>query len=701
MTINIQEFQSTALSGERRNATFRLTTDRTGVKCGLGVVQWVKNLRSSKNREVTQTFVDALRQSYGDQITNSVVDSSGLGNELLRGKPLHSKKVVQVLHLAANLQRQFVETNHKIASDYSKPLAAGSDLSLLQIKYEHVAKRLFSGEGVRDSAQSTALMTQLRSHLDWEGLGQEVAQEIDWASRGGTVFVTSEVAAEIADRRITDSLKKAYGAVLMENKLSLAQEGSLSRQTLAKLTSRRGLTINPERVEESVMREINNELEDRVTSAIGRRHIAKQPLVLSEAEQQEIVDKTITKFAGERFAAHAAIDRLPIAEPTKSALLERALHDEVPAHLAPAFAQAAVHLGDSIAVLGRAGASPGEVEQALTRIHDTMLAATKGAGLGVDNRDRVMQAFWKCLLVNASDDQVHDLAGQLERPPLHPFSEGVAYAKFVFVGTEIFDANEEYYLPSVGRAAEYHLLLSSLRRVLGDKQGELAPLAPPTSPEELSDRTLVMLRNVGVRLPAPNRLGQAGNTGLSAAALAEVQRDLDRALGSREPIHDGLTQSFLNDLGRATYTLDGEDLGRNPETIVSRLHQYCTGETDQLNVAMLLGISRYAHQGNFVGILQVFQDEQLSPFQDTPAMGQVAPRYNIAKNDQGGITITSIGEGPVGRIIDPSGSLQRLDPNSSHIRTRQVLTLDANTFKPTLQSVDIEYAFSAAQGGDE
>ncbi len=728
--VDLQKFQS-VVDASDPSATFRLTADRKGVESGLGTVKWVKNLQPSENQEVAKLFVDALKQSYGDQITETVVGSTSLSDELVEGKPLHARKVTLALNGAAKTKELFIDSNQKVSSTYSKPVAAGSDPSMLQIRYDEVEKRLFSreglldtaqvedfgmqlqahtyqhaetplfvGEGVLDTTQVEDLSTQLQAHCDLEGIGREVEQAIVRASKGDTVFVTSEAAAKIADRIIAGHLQKAYRAIL-NDKVSLTNKDSYSCKTFKKITSQRGLDINLEHLEKSLFQALNKELEEGASDAIHRKAMDGEELILSEYQEQKLY-KPIRKFAEERCTAYEEIDKLRIAEPIKSLLLERAMYDDVPANLAQDFAQAYLQLGDSVAVLGQPGASSGDVQQALTRINDTLLRAVQGPKkeLVLDTRDRVMQAFWRLMLVNTSDDQLQGLADQLQGAPLHPFREGAAYVQIIFAASEIGMRDEETYAPGVKKAAEYALLLSSLQQVLDDRRGVISEFEPATSTEELSDSTVVMLRNVGVTLPAPNRLGKTGRTGLSAAAFAEVQRDLDGALESTEPVDDGLTASFLSDLGSATYSLEGEDLGKDPATIISRLRLYCTNEAGQLNEAMLLGISRYAHQGNFARVIEMFEDEHLSPFQAAPAMRLTGSTYSIAKNDQGGITITSTSAGPVDGVTDQSEERLSLDPAASRIRMEQVLTLDANTFKPTLQSVDIEYAFSAPRGGE-
>ncbi len=746
--INIKNFQSAVARVGDRNAAFNLTVDKSGLRdTGNGIVRWVRSMNTSRNREASRLFIDALRQSYGEQIASRVIDTLSWNTRLEQGKPLRSRNIREALDLAEEIKNRFIKSNEGIASNYNRPLASGSDTSLLQIKFDHIAERLFGSDA--------AEIASIKAQVDFGDLGQKIKEEVNFSGKSGLRFVTSAEADKLAESVILKQATQAYRAILMD-RIGITKTDSLSQQLLEKMNfdSATGLVVDLSKLEDNIVQEIDRQLMDKLSDAVYRKlnkvksqglglgpSVANEEgtqsgltIAVSSEDLKTMVDDVVGKFASERFAAGQAAQQLPVDDPgVKARMMQQILHSNMPASMVPAFGKAYPQLSEHFLKLDKEpklslldkvkeqlepghflqsgaelGLSQQEWENALIGVHDAVMNAMSDQNLSVENRDSVMRTFWQVFLTGCDDAQLRDISNQMDREgsPLRSFGEGAHYARYIFTQSNTFQKNESVYQSSVETAGEYDFLLNNLAQLLQDKAGISRPLVGVSSREMLSDDTIKTLRNAGIELPAPNRVGAANdNVRLSNRVLEKIQADLlSQARTNKTVTDDGVLGEFTRDLGRATYRLQGKDLGADSQGIINQLREFCTDESGKLNEEMLLKISEFAYQATAGMLMSNIAPgrERMSPFQFVPLTDNRHPsariEYDIDKNAQGDISIGMKFFGPAtvlnGIDLETKEDVDiLLDQDTSYFRMAMDISLDAQTLEPVLDKASMGYAF--------
>ena len=789
--VDVAKFRSVATSAGNRDIAFGLTASKNdlSVVSGNAVVRWIRTRKASSNREVSRLFINALKESYGDQIAKQVINATGLASKLENGKPLRTRKVMQALDLAEDTKQRFVTANHRVASNYHRPLE-GSDMTPLQLKFNHAVERLlgsdtkgaemvkarfdpeelnrnfkeeigYAGKGGKkfvtsekagEIAESSVLKQvnqihhallmetplqlkfnhaverllgsdtkgaeMVKARFDPEELNRNFKEEIEYAGKGGKKFVTSEKAGKIAESLVWKQVGKIHHALLME-KLDINKKGSLSQKFWSKINPdfATGFSIDLS-AKGGIAQEINRQFTDRLADKVYRKvNYIRNPspeLQLKDENLDTIVEKVVGGLARERFAAAQAAKELPIKDvAVKERVVQEILQGKMPASMIPEFCKVYPRLSRNFLELGKSPRPPPEeLEKALAEIHDATMGVMRAGNLLPDSKDAVMRSFWQALLAGHDAAQLDGVIEQLGQrgSPLRYFGEGTNYFHHVFTKSDTYSKREDMYESSRDTAINYDFMLNNLAQVCQDKTGAPEPLMGLTSPEMLSDSAVTMLRNLGIKIPAPNRLGEEnGDFRLSDQALESVQNSiLDQSLRASKKVVDGVGREFSADLGRAVYRLQGADLGTDSGEIMNRLREFCTDESGKLNEAMLLGISKVAYQATFGSLMSILApgSEHLAPFQSIPNReggntgdtGEARPEYDIGKNEKGEVTIRMRFSEPVHQLngLDPGTgefSSVRLKPDISRFGMALDVSLDAKTFEPTLNEAGMNYAF--------
>ena len=511
--ISIRHFQTAVDRAGSRNVAFKLTSDKSALRTtGTGIIRWVRNLRTSQNRETSRLFISALKQSYGEQVTTQVVERLRLDNRLRAGKPLHSRNVRDALNLAEEIKGQFVRANQNVASGYSRPLASGFDTSLLQVKCDHVAKHLFG----KDAATAKTV----GARLDLDEIDRTIQEDIRQAGISGKVFVTSEMADGIVDSVLQKKIAATYREVLMEQ-FDMTRAGSLFHQALSQINPdpETGLAIDPSALDGEVAHEIKKQFAGEIDEIYrnltriqargnGMEDSAEDLTIAVPPERlKEMAAKTVNSCIGERFEAVREALQLPIADPqTKERVVHQVLHSSIPPSLVPALTQAQASISEHFQVLSQyqqpslqsevqgalhsgsvyepavsaTPASGPQMETALHGMRRSVMDAMAGQELSSDNRDRIMQSFWKVLLTGYGydDAQLKGAALQMSQKesPLRPFAEGVHCLRHLLPQTDAYISDPATYSPMIGVASEYDFMLGNLAIFLQESTG--IPIEP-------------------------------------------------------------------------------------------------------------------------------------------------------------------------------------------------------------------------------
>ncbi len=717
-------FHRLATSVGNRNIALSLTSDKKGLLVsGNVIVRWIRSMKASNNREVSRLFIDALKTSYGDQIANQVIDETMLTAKLEGGKPLHTRKIMQALNLAEEIKQGFVKANLRVASSYQQPLFQGAGETPLRLKFDQTVTRVL---GHTEDAEA------VKAKLDMKEFSQKFEEKIEGVGKGGKRFVTSEKAGKIAESWALSQIGLIYRALLLE-RMDLVKEGSLGQQQWLKRNPdpATGLSIDlsgPRNIAQEINQGFTKEVTDPIYLKLGRfrthsdANVTNAPSIsLSSADLSTMAEKIVEKFTSERFAAaQAAQDLLPVNDAgAKERIVREVLHGNMPASMVPAFCKVYPRVSQSFFTLGKSPAPPPEeLEKALAEMHDAVMEVMREGNLSFDTKDAVMRSFWQALLAGHDATQLNGVVDQLgqKESPLGCFTQGAHYFRYTFAQSDACQSKEKsgIYQSSIDTAGNYDFILNNLAQVFQDKaqvfqNKKSAPesLVGLPSLETLPDNAITMLRNLGIKIPAPSRLGkESSDSRLSNQTLENVQKNiLNQGQQASKKIANGVTKEFAADLGRAVYRLQGEDLGTDSQEIINRLREFCTDESGNLNEAMLLGISKVAYQASFGSLMVILApgNEHMAPFQSVPGKDGASthnsrPEYDIDKNEKGEVTVRMKFSEPVQRLdgldINTGESTNaQLKSDTSRFGMFMDISLDKENFEPTLNQANMNYAF--------
>ena len=267
------------------------------------------------------------------------------------------------------------------------------------------------------------------------------------------------------------------------------------------------------------------------------------------------------------------------------------------------------------------------------------------------------------------------------------------------------------YAGSIATASRYSVMMESLARVLRDKTDAapesfgLSAKEDRLSPQEnQSDEAIAMLRNVGIAMPAPDRVGQVNpKAPVSQPSLDRIRKEVDAHVANtaNKRVENGLLAESTRDFGRATYRANGQDLTRDPAAVAEGLRDFCTNGSGRLDEEMLLGISKVAYQAiplsAFAGLFDP-RNPETALFDGSPAFvsGTNNVAYDLSRNDNDEVILNVSLSGPLNQLThirgDGSHDMEPLEPERSRLELSMDLKLDANDFKPTVEAVNVGYS---------
>ena len=706
--IELENFHRAAQAA-RGDAHVVLAADETRVTTRSGrIARWIGKFRRSGNRDTTSRFVELLRERYGRDVVDHLVESTGMKQAMDRGKPLRARQITAIVGEADALRAAIVNRNAAVATSYSDPMAIGLNRSILQNSLELLSRKL--------------IPTNPNLHLlvDSGRLSDTVDSEINAAGKNGENFVTTEKAARILTRVVNRELQAAYetaqqGAL---NKLSFEDPKSISRQAFAAVIGGReqALNIDPNRFEADLVDALHLKFEPAVANRLQAHEIDDEPAL------RALAGELMEDFAEERAAVRDAVKGLAIDTAAKEKMLDQALHDNIRADMIPALGRAYLQVRDDLSELGEPlGAA--ELQGPLSRICDSMTSAIKESEveIRVSNQDAISRSAWRFLLAPGGKAQASAIAGRLEHPgsALRKIGQGATWFRSNFPQTDeglrsvVDESGREQlkYARSIATASRYSVMMENLARVLRDKTDAapesfgLSAKEDRLSPQEIqSDEAIAMLRSVGIAMPAPDRVGQVNpKAPVSQPSFDRIREEVDAhvAYTAKKRVENGLLVESTKDFDRATYRVNGQDLTRNADAVAEGLRVFCTNGSGHLNEEMLLGISKVAYQAiplsAFASLFHPGSPET-SLFEGSPGFVSGANNlaYDLSRNDNDEVILNVSMLGPLDRLThvrDDSGlDAEPLDPGRSQLNLTMELKLDANDFKPTVEAVNVGYS---------
>ena len=714
---DIDSFQ-TAIRAVRPDAALALTRGQAGVTSRSGRLgRWTANFRTGENRRVADCFAQSLRGAYGRDVADAALESSGLNPVMARGKPLRARHVRQVVKRADALLADVRKRNAELSTSFSKPVALGTDVSLLQIKIDDAARTRY---------RANPTMAQL---VDARRVASRVEKAIVDAGRNGNHFVTSVEAAGIIERIVAEELDTAYTNARDSalDRLALDDRNSLAGRALAAAAA---LSASPVPLEVGrLTSDTRAHLASRFHQAIADGSVPGHELG-DEAGLRRLADKVMGEFVAERTSAQAAVAELPdLAHPYRAALLDQVLHDTVPAQLVPAMGKALARVGEGAVVLGP-GLKTADAQKKIAAIRDAMSDAFTEVGfeVNVNNQDEVHRQFWRFLLAPAGAAGIQAVAEALQRPesPLRAIGEGASWYRGEFIGTEEAErtfrsesGNPEevsvYTRESYVESARVAVLMTALADVVGEspdvtghRPGALAGSVALTASAAQTDETIASLRNLGIPMPAPNRVGQSNPAApISRAGLDAIEEQLAAHMRSKGGgrLEDGLLAESRKDFKRNAYTIGGERQPLDESAVTAALHAFCTDPGGKPNERLLKNVSMLAYQagpGCMYGSVLNAQRADIAVFDATPSVISDEQSYEVWREDSGSargdVLVKCLQSGAVGFMQrpgiggGPSPDPVVLDPEKSDLRLSVTFRIEAQTCEPRVETAEIGYS---------
>ena len=696
-----------ATAGVHRDASVSLRAGGNGVAVRSGrVARWVARFRTAENRAVAHKFAASLRRSYGAEVSDQVMRGSGLDRVAAHGRPLRARRVQAAVRQADALFAAVRERNAAVAQSYSRPVSVGTDQSLLRIKIDEAARTLFA---------ANPTVTNL---VDPQALATRVEDVIVAAGRDGTHFVTTEEAAGILSSVVNEELNGAYHYACDRALASLALDrpDSISCRALAEAAADREppLHIDTARLTPDAVAELAARFQAVVSAAA-----VPADRLDDAASLRALARKVAGDFVAERASAQEALGELPIVNAQqKAALLEQVVHDNVPAAVAASLAWAYVVVADDVAALVKP-TNAGDTETSLATIRSRMTDAFVDAGepITVENQAPMHRMGWRFLLAPGGAEQKEAIAAQLQpgAGALRAVGEGATWYREVFPGTDeaeqtwvSSDYVEQPVYPeaSFRDATHYTVLMDALAEVAteGAAPGQGVHLEANGT---LPDAAIATLRNLGMPVPAPDRLGHSNpDVPISAGGLDAIRTELGKQYASRTnvPLKQGVLEEATRDFARATYRVGGKEVPRSEAGVTRELRALCTDEHGQLDEKLLKSVSTIAYQaGPGCVYAAVFNPQRpdLAVFNGMPGVNPTETSFNLSREEQGDVIVRCVRYGEVDRLdrLDAQGMMERVavDPSASSLDLTVEFRIDAATCEPRLEDVHIGYRMAAGE----
>ena len=243
----------------------------------------------------------------------------------------------------------------------------------------------------------------------------------------------------------------------------------------------------------------------------------------------------------------------------------------------------------------------------------------------------------------------------------------------------------------------------SLAEVLNEKTDWFVHGVPFTSNRDVPDETIATLRNLGVPMPAPRRLGgQNRNTPISEPTIAAIRMQVQERQQNKMAARwtNPESEERIQDPEHNTYFIQESKLPDNRESIARELAALCRREDHKLNRRLLCNLLVLAHQG----ALDCVQDTCLNSarpdialFSEEPVLTEARQSYKFSRTLYGNVTLISERFGKVKQVRAQNeyGDLETvdLDTEQSHFHLKARFVLDHVTGMPELDRVTVDYAF--------
>ena len=699
----------------RSDSRIALNKDKTGVTGGSGrIVRWVGNFRSASNRQATNAFAASLRARYGDELAGLALESAGIDGAAKRGRPLRAMQVRSVVQQAEQLEASFRQRNAVVASHMG------------QTRFGNIlGRQLLAGKVAKAARESMPHGAFVAQRLDLASLSEKVNSAIMAAGREGMHLVSTQEAAEIQESVIAKELEATHLnlARAAEGKLDFNDPSSMARklfnEIVAATEGAEGLGFDRLSLEAREL--LTERLARKVIDPFNAPRREELGLLRDDSALESAVRPVLQDFVAERAESKRLVASLPISNPTKLAMADLVLHDAVEPRLAYEFGKAFSDVEGPLRTLGE----PQEItqrRQSLGKICNAMDRAVEASGSNIGDanaRTDAYSAFWRTSLALCGAEQVTAIAESM-RPnqDLSEIHAGIKHFQDNLAMDIVSDdgrlrpfKDTLYTMESFVQAAKYESLLDTLMLELG-RQSKV-DLKVPRPNGEISDAAIAAMRDLGIPMPAPQRLGSVEpDVPLSEPTLREIHAGIERhkAEADRARTNRGFFPTAIVDFNRADYFIDGQLQPKDQQSAMDSFRRLCTKQDGALNEKMLQRVSAFANQAGLGIAYSVFFGSDLRPdlaaMDGTPSSALEFNKtlsYDLAPEKPDGDLLLRIRyamKPDTLALMDDKREIQptALDSNRSELKIEMDMRFDAETCEPKLERVKFGYALLPPEG---
>ena len=247
-------------------------------------------------------------------------------------------------------------------------------------------------------------------------------------------------------------------------------------------------------------------------------------------------------------------------------------------------------------------------------------------------------------------------------------------------------------------------MMWSLAEVLHEKTGRYTPIEINGN---VPDETIVTLRNLGVSMPAPRRLGrQNQDAPISEAGLAAIRQELSEQLRvkGRGEFERGVSAECIRDVQNNTYVIENKLVQHDQGSVGQAMIDFCTAPGGHLDQQLLRNLSMLAYRGAFDCVRETclnYARPEIALFSEEPLVTDIEQSHRLARDRIGDVTLESRLVGKVQQVKrrNESDSLETvdLDSDQSHVDLTVRFKLGGATGQPELKDACIDYAFIPAE----
>ena len=247
-------------------------------------------------------------------------------------------------------------------------------------------------------------------------------------------------------------------------------------------------------------------------------------------------------------------------------------------------------------------------------------------------------------------------------------------------------------------------MMRSLAEVLQEKTGSCRPVEVNGN---VPDEMIVTLRNLGISMPAPRRLGQQNrDTPISEAGLAAMRQQLSEHLRvkGQGQFKNGVSAECIRDVRNNTYVIENDRIQHDQYSIGQAMLDFCTPPGGHLNRLLLRNLSMLAYRGAFDCVRETclnYARPEIALFSEEPVVPDVDQYHRVVRDGAGNVILESRQVGKVQQVIrrNENGTPETvdLDPDRSLLDLTVRFKLDGTTGQPELKDACIDYAFIPVQ----